>query len=178
MSWLPHGFTPPARLDLPTGHHLRPIRATDVDIDMVAVMGSQERLFGLFGGVWGWPPATMTREQDLEDLEYHEEEMRNRSSYNYAVLDADETHLLGCVYVDPPDKIVDADAEILWWVVDDAVGTDLERTLADTIPRWIAEEWPFDRPVHVGRDLSFAEWTALPEPSGSEANQGVGDPDA
>lgn len=170
MTWLPDGYEPPARLDLPTGHHLRPIRAEDVDIDMVAVMGAQERLFGLFGGVWGWPPATMTREQDLEDLEYHEAEMRNRSSYNYAILDADESHLLGCVYVDPPDKIPDADAEIAWWVVDDAVGTDLERTLADTLPRWIADAWPFERPIHIGRDITFTEWTALPEPPGRETS--------
>jgi len=114
----------------------------------------------------------MTREQDLEDLEHHEDEMRNRSSYNYAVLDAEETHLLGCVYIDPPDTIVEADAEILWWVVDDAVGTDLERTLADTLSRWIAEAWPFEWPVHVGRDLSFAEWTALPDPDGRSADDG------
>ncbi|WP_225752765.1 GNAT family N-acetyltransferase [Actinotalea sp. Marseille-Q4924] len=169
MSWLPDDFEPPARLDLATGHHLRPIRAADVDIDMVAVMGSQERLFSLFGPVWGWPPATMTREQDLEDLEYHEDEMRKRSSYNYAVLDAEETQLLGCVYVDPPDTVPGADAEIAWWVVDDAVGTDLERTLAEDLPRWVADSWPFRTPTIIGRDLTFAQWAALQDRPGDGA---------
>ena len=162
MTWLPDGYEPPARLDLPTGHHLRPIRAEDVDIDMVAVMGAQERLFGLFGGVWGWPPATMTREQDLEDLEYHEAEMRNRSSYNYAILDADESHLLGCVYVDPPEK-AGADAEISWWVVDELVGSPVEAALDALVPQWIATEWPLERPRYVGRDLTWDAWLDLPD---------------
>jgi hypothetical protein len=63
MPWLPDGFEPPQRVDLPTGHHLRPIRADDVDIDYPAVMGSRERLWGIYGALWGWPPATMTYEQ-------------------------------------------------------------------------------------------------------------------
>ena len=41
----------------PFGHHLRPIRADDVDLDMVAVMGSRERLWSIYGEAWGWPPA-------------------------------------------------------------------------------------------------------------------------
>ena len=65
--WLPEDWTHPTRVDLSTGHHLRPIRATDVDLDMVAVMGSQERLWSIYGQAWGWPPATMTAEQDRED---------------------------------------------------------------------------------------------------------------
>jgi hypothetical protein len=42
VTWLPDGFSHPQRLDLPTGHHLRPIREADVDIDYPAVMGSRE----------------------------------------------------------------------------------------------------------------------------------------
>lgn len=55
MSWLPDDWRHPDRLDLPTGHHLRPIRAADVEIDYPAVMGSRERLWEMFGQVWGWP---------------------------------------------------------------------------------------------------------------------------
>lgn len=43
-SWLPEGFKHPARLDLPTGRHLRPIREDDVGIDFPAVIGSRQRL--------------------------------------------------------------------------------------------------------------------------------------
>src|SRR6188472_3804693 len=75
MAWLPDGFIHPERVDLPTGHHLRPIRAADVDIDYPAVMGSRERLWAKYGETWGWPPATMSYEADREDLARHEVEI-------------------------------------------------------------------------------------------------------
>ena len=125
-TWLPAGFAHPTYVELPFGHHLRPIRAEDTDLDMVAVMGSRERLWGIYGEAWGWPPAHMTHEQDREDLARHAAEMETHESFNYALFDADETALLGCVYIDPPEK-PGADAEISWWVVDECVGTDLER---------------------------------------------------
>jgi hypothetical protein len=146
MAWLPNSFRHPERVDLATGHHLRPIRASDVDIDYPAVMGSRERLWAKYGEAWGWPPEWMTKEQDEEDLARHEAEIAAHESFNYAVLDADETRLLGCVYIDPPDESSPrgADAVVSWWVVDEAVGTDLERALDDLVPRWLAETWGFE----------------------------------
>jgi len=129
--WLPEGWDHPTRVELPTGHHLRPIRADDTELDMVAVMSSQERLFSIYGKAWGWPPATMTAEQDREDLQHHADEMDRHESFNYALFDVDETVLLGCVYIDPPAKVGDADAEISWWVVDSCVGTDVEAALVE-----------------------------------------------
>lgn len=60
MTWLPAGFAHPPRVDLECGAHLRPIRAEDVAIDYPAVMGSRDRLWAKYGGVWGWPPASMS----------------------------------------------------------------------------------------------------------------------
>ena len=162
MSWLPDDWKHPTRVELPTGQHLRPIRADDVDIDYPAVMGSRERLWSIYGEAWGWPPATMTPEQDREDLEHHEREIEAHETFNYALLDEDETELLGCVYVDPGEK-VGADAEVCWWVVDRLVGTDVERALDELVPRWIAQDWPVEQPRYIGRDLSWAEWMALPQ---------------
>jgi RimJ/RimL family protein N-acetyltransferase len=160
--WLPEGWDHPVRVELPTGHHLRPIRATDVDLDMVAVMDSQERLWSIYGTAWGWPPASMTVEQDREDLARHEAEIEAHESFNYALFDAGETALLGCVYIDPPER-VGADAEISWWVVDGLVGGEVERALDELVPRWIESEWPLQAPRYVGRDVSWDEWLALPE---------------
>lgn len=161
-TWLPPGWAHPTRVDLSTGHHLRPIRESDVDLDLPAVMGSRERLWATYGAAWGWPPVGMTREQDRVDLARHEAEIEAHESFNYALFDADETVLLGCVYVDPPEK-PGADAEISWWVVDSLVGSDVEAALDELVPRWIAAEWPLERPRYVGRDLSWADWLALPE---------------
>ncbi len=161
VSWLPADFEHPTRLDLPTGHRLRPIRAADVDLDMPAVMGSRERLWSIYGAAWGWPPADMSYDDDRRDLARHEAEIEAHESFNYAVFDAAETALLGCVYIDPPEKL-GADAEISWWVVDDLVGSDVEAALDAAVPEWIAARWPFSRPRYVGRDISWQDWLALP----------------
>ena len=160
--WLPIDWQHPLQVDLSTGHHLRPIRASDVDLDLPAVLGSQKRLWSVYGKAWGWPPATMTYEQDREDLARHEAEIERHESFNYALFDEDETALLGCVYIDPPEKI-GADAEISWWVIDELVAGPVESALDELVPRWIAEEWPFERPRYVGRDLTWTQWLALPD---------------
>jgi hypothetical protein len=160
--WLPADWAHPTHVPLSGGHHLRPIRANDVDLDLPAVVGSRDRLWSIYGAAWGWPPADLTRDQDLADLARHEAEIAAHESFNYALFDADETVLLGCVYVDPPERL-GADAEVSWWVVDRLVGTELERELDEFVPRWIAQDWPLASPRYVGRDLSWDAWVSLPE---------------
>jgi hypothetical protein len=149
MAWLPDDFRHPERVDLPTGQHLRPIRAADAGIDYPAVMGSRERLWDRYGQVFGWPPATMSYEANRQDLARHEAEIAAHESFNYAVLDEQESQLLGCVYIDPPDEAAPpgSDAVVSWWVVDHAVGTALERTLDAFVPAWLTGRWGF-RAVH------------------------------
>jgi hypothetical protein len=145
VAWLPEDFAHPERVDLPTGHHLRPLREADVDIDYPAVMGSRERLWAKYGDAWRWPPETMTYEQDRDDLAGHEAETAAHEAFAYAILDKAETELVGCLYVDPPGEGSPAgsDAVVTWWVVDGAVGTDLERALDDLVPRWLRDAWGF-----------------------------------
>ena len=80
-----------------------------------------------------------------EDLERHAEEIERHETFNYAVLNSEETELLGCVYIDPPDarSAPGADAVSSWWVVDSEVGSDLEHALDDFVPRWLADRWGF-----------------------------------
>ena len=129
---------------------------------MPAVMGSRERLWSLYGQAWGWPPATMTHDQDRDDLARHEREIGRHESFNYALLDAEERRLLGCVYIDPAEK-VGADDEISWWVIDELVGGDVERALDALVPAWIARHWPLTAPRYIGRDITWEEWLALPD---------------
>jgi hypothetical protein len=126
MVWLPADFIYPTVVAVGDGYHLRPIRVADVDLDYPAVMGSQPRLWSIFGAAWDWPSDSMTYQQDREDLACHEAEIAARQGFSYTLLDDAETALLGCVYIDPPEK-QGADAEIAWWVVDGQVGTGLER---------------------------------------------------
>jgi RimJ/RimL family protein N-acetyltransferase len=162
-TWLSRDFVHPLHVPLPGGgHHLRPIAGTDTDLDYPAVMGSRERLWSIYGQAWGWPPATMTYEQDLADLQHHEAEIAAHESFNYALFDDAETQLLGCVYIDPPQK-AGADAEISWWLVDAYATTPLQQVLDAFVPQWIATDWPFKTPRCIGHDLTWPEWLALPD---------------
>ena len=148
MAWLPDDFVHPTRVDLTTGHHLRPITEADTAIDYPAVMGSQARLWELFGAAWGWPPTDMTEEQDRADLARHEREIAAHESFNYAIFNEGETTVLGCIYIDPPEERTPpgVDAEVCWWVVDEAVGSQLDGLLDVFVPAWIAASWPFTNP--------------------------------
>jgi hypothetical protein len=145
MAWLPADFKHPERVELGTGHHLRPIRETDVEIDYPAVMGSRDRLWAKYGDAWGWPTDAMTFEADRRDLARHERESVAQVTFNYAVLDEAEAELLGCVYIDPVDarSPPGSDAVVSWWLVDDAIGSDLEEALDDFVPRWLTDVWGF-----------------------------------
>lgn len=152
-TWLPTGWQHPTRAVLPTGHHLRPIRAADVDLDLRAVMGSQERLWALYGGVWGWPPADLTVELHREDLARYEAETGRGLSFHYALFDAGETDLMGHLTIEPartditPTAAGDpVTAEVSWWVVDWLVGGPIEAALDAFVPEWIATAWPFANP--------------------------------
>lgn len=150
MTWLPPDWQHPELVPLTPGYHLRPVRAADVDLDYPAVMGSRDRLWTIYGAAWGWPPAGMTHQQDLEDLAHHEAETRAHESFLYGLFDARETALCGCVYVDPPNGgPAGCDAVVSWWVVDALVGSDVAAALDAFVPRWIEADWPLLRP-HYG----------------------------
>ncbi len=161
-SWLPASWAHPTRVPVTQAHHLRPMGPADVDLDLPAVHASRERLWSIYGQAWGWPPVDLSREADIDDLAHHAAEIDAHESFLYGLFDAAETALLGCVYVDPPAK-VGADADISWWVVEHAVGSELERALDAFVPAWIEAEWPLHQPRYVGRDLSWQQWLCLPD---------------
>ncbi len=146
MSWLSESFRHPQRVELASGHHLRPIRASDVAIDYPAVMGSRERLWAKYGAAWGWPAASMSYEADRADLARHEAESAAQEAFNYAILDREETELLGCLYIDPPapSSPPASNAVVSWWLIDACAGGALERALKELVPGWLSETWGFD----------------------------------
>lgn len=161
MTFVPEGFAVPAVLE--TGRfRLRPITIQDVVKDYDAVMTSRERLWTLFGEAWNWPQKDLSLRRDLLDLEWHQKEFRKRSSFDYAVMSLDERRLLGCVYVDPPEK-EGYDAEVCFWVRSDELGTGLEDALEETVRRWIPAAWPFAKVAYPGRDVPWSEWNTLPD---------------
>ena len=138
---LPPEWLRPTRFELPTGHHLRPIRSSDVDLHLRAVLESQERLWTIYGPAWQWPPRTLTVDQDRELLRRREADGDQHRSFTYALFDLGETELLGCVDIDPAPGD-GATAAVSWWVVDWLVGSSIERALDEIVPCWMAADWP------------------------------------
>lgn len=153
QTWLPVDFVHPRRVQFNREIYLRPIRAEDVDIDLVAVRENRDMLWAQYGEAWGWPPEQLSRESDVEDLARHAEEAERHESFNYAILSGEEgspgQRLLGCVYVDPPEVPHDdgspCEAEVSWWCVADAPEA-LADGLGAFVRAWIAAEWPFAAP--------------------------------
>jgi RimJ/RimL family protein N-acetyltransferase len=140
---------------------LRLITVNDVVRDYDAVMSSAASLRERFP-YWGWPEDDMTLEEDLIDLGWHQKEAQLRRSFNYAVMSPDEARLLGCVYVDPPEK-QGADAEVAFWVRDSERGTGLEEEVEAAVRDWLEREWPFEQVRWPGIEMPWAEWDALPD---------------
>lgn len=143
------------------GFRLRLITINDLVRDYAAVMSSVESLRKRFP-FWGWPDPEMTMEQDLVDLGWHQREAQLRRSFNYAVLAADQSRLLGCVYIDPAEK-KGADAEVTLWVRTDEEDGDLEYVLELAVRDWLDDEWPFETIRWPGREISWENWDRLPD---------------
>ncbi|GAA2898567.1 hypothetical protein GCM10010472_66210 [Pseudonocardia halophobica] len=54
-TWLPADFVHPLHVALIPTLHLRPIRASDVDIDLPVVLANQPELWAVYGQAWRWP---------------------------------------------------------------------------------------------------------------------------
>lgn len=86
----------------------------------------------------------MTLEENLADLERHARDFAERTGFTYAVLDPDDD-VVGCVYVYPARDGVH-DARVRSWVR--ASRAELELPLRRAVAAWLAEAWPFSRPLY------------------------------
>ncbi len=140
---------------------LRPLCASDAVKDYDAVMTSAERLKTVFepGGHW---PDGLTLEQNLKELAWHEIEFQKCKSFAYTAVSLDESQVLGCLYLYPTGK-AGHDVEVSLWVRASEAETGLDAHLYETVRRWIAEAWPFASPAYPVREITWADWVALPE---------------
>jgi hypothetical protein len=139
---------------------LRPLRATDVQLDYDAVISSRAELLLSSGGTW--PKVGFTLEEDLADLERHEQEHRERIAFTYTVMNPAETECLGCLYMNPVERLLGNDAEsgeylsdntayLSFWVRSTRLADSLDKHLLTSLIPWFLNEWAFS---HV---LFFAQ---------------------
>jgi hypothetical protein len=127
---------------------LRPLRATDVDLDYEAVMATQEVLRRGSGGEW--PRSDFTLAENLADLQGHEADFLARQGFTYTVMNPTETRCLGCVYAYPPviddgGRGRDYETEVWFWVRPDGVAGDLDRRLLTALAPWLRSDFAFAR---------------------------------
>lgn len=166
MSWFPEGAAVPEGLRTDRVV-LQPLRATDVDRDYDAVMSSRAML-----RTWGqtdWPAEEFTLAENLDDLQRHEREHRDREAFTYTVLAPDADRCLGCVYVTPLHPTESEwgrgakhVARVGFWVRSSEIASDLDEHLLEALRAWFRDEWPLDRVVFSvapgdGRQVELCE---------------------
>jgi YVTN family beta-propeller protein len=107
-------------------------------------------------------PLKITKDEDYGELKRHEWEHRHNTAFAWGILTADKTEELACVYVKPSQKR-GYDAMVRLWVTKQGAAAGLEPELEAAVRKWIAEKWPFEKPIFPGRDLSMDKWNELAE---------------
>ena len=143
------------------GFIVRPLVPSDVVLDHEAVMSSREFLYH-----WEqdspYPLEDFSVEDNLEDLQQMDSEHRNRTRYTYTVMNADETQVLGCIYLLPNDDrmyrtaevashdgtdLSTVDATVTFWVRVSTWESGFEGALLDAVLGWLRDAWSLERPV-------------------------------
>jgi hypothetical protein len=138
---------------------LRMLSIKDVKLDYDAVMTSIKHLQKTkpFGPNHLWPTESLSYEQDLIDLGWHQKEFQRKTSFTYTVMNLEETKCLGCVYVYPSNNS-NYDAIVIMWVRQSEVINGLDEILFYSVKKWIQDKWPFDKVAYPGRNVSWDEF--------------------
>ncbi len=150
VSLVPDDFEVPQVLDRER-FRLRMLTIHDVVKDYDAVMSSIDHLQGVFGERSSWPSPSLTLEQDLIDLGWHQKEFRKRTSFTYTMMSRDEKRCLGAVYFYPSADAA-SDVDVYLWVRADEVAGGLDGELFATVRWWVQQSWPFRRVRYPGRE--------------------------
>jgi hypothetical protein len=146
--FVPDDFEVPALLETDC-FCLRMLSVDDAEKDYEAVIESRKLLHAMFGGPWPRPGFTL--EENLADLERHQEEFLSRKAFAYTVVSLDETRVLGCVYIDPPET-TGSDAVVVMWVRQTEYDKGLDERLFNEVRNWITSSWPFKKVDYPGRE--------------------------
>ena len=136
--FVPDDFAVPDEL-VCDGFVLRPLAAEHNAADHAAWMASIDHIRatpGFRGRRWPFP---MTLEQNLRDVERHQQDFNERSGFTYTVLNP-TGEVIGCVYV-YPSELPDFDAFLRSWVRADH--GQLDGRVWEAVVTWVQVSWPF-----------------------------------
>ncbi|MBT4662097.1 MAG: hypothetical protein HOC18_09380 [Candidatus Marinimicrobia bacterium] len=124
-------------------------------LDYDAVMSSKIRLRSVFSKSTEWPRDNMSLEDNIKDLQRHEEEFKLHKAFAYTVLTPTREKCLGCVYIEPCN-VTEFDCEVYFWVRDENIY--LDNDLYNCISDWLVKCWPFKTIAFPGREISWQKW--------------------
>jgi len=149
-----------------TEFYIRPLRASDVDLDYKAVMETRDFLLTRTNG--SWPRHGFTIEENLADLEAHEKGTSEKTEFTYTIMNPDETRCLGCIYINPLFKMLrrvlpvkdfesypfeNYEAHVSFWMISECVQQNMDKRLIQSLKKWFAEKWAFSKVI-----LAFGLW--------------------
>jgi RimJ/RimL family protein N-acetyltransferase len=145
---------------------VRPLKATDVELDYDAVITSRAEL--LLHSEGRWPREGFALEENLADLIRHEREHLDRVAFTYTVMNPAETECLGCIYIHPLRRLLqgagvsvehmpDESAYITFWVRRSRLSDNLDRRLLQALISWLREEWAFSQVTFLARKAQIRQ---------------------
>lgn len=146
-SFVPDTFEIPVVLETER-FRLRMLSVDDVEKDFEAVIESRELLHSM-GSTW--PKEGFTIEENLADLQRHQQEFLDRKAFAYTVVSLDERRVLGCVYINPTTQ-EGYDALAYMWVRQSEYDQGLDPLLFQTVKTWLESAWPFSAVYYHGRE--------------------------
>ncbi|MFX0115030.1 MAG: hypothetical protein ACFFB3_10825 [Candidatus Hodarchaeota archaeon] len=139
---------------------IRPLRPSDVRLDYKAVIANRENLLKRTNG--RWPKEGFTIEENLSDLEYHDQQHQERNEFTFTIMNPAESECLGCLYIYPLGKalereiseediaslsIKDYESLVTFWVTPAAIKRSLDEKLLEQLIQWFRDEWSFEKVV-------------------------------
>jgi len=143
---------------------LRPLRATDCDLDYDAVMSSGDLL--RIKSLGRWPRPGFTWDENLKDLQEHEADHLARRAFTFTVMNPGETECLGCAYFTPLRPALesygaseeqlatagDDEAGVHFWARASRLADDLDARLFAALHGWLTRDWAFRRALFRAND--------------------------
>ena len=148
-SFVPEDFEIPQLLETDK-FRLRMLSVDDVEKDYEAVIESRNLLHKKFGGPW--PREGFTIEENLKDLQRHQQEFLERKRFAYTVVSLNESKVLGCLYINPPEEKTGNKPYAVMWVRQTEYDKGLDEVLFQTVKNWIEKDWPFEEIVFPKRE--------------------------
>lgn len=129
----------------------------NVKEDFETIISNIDNLKNVFGPYNNWPWDDFTIDENYRDLEWHQNEFLNKTSFAYSIRDTLTKDYLGCVYIYPSFDLK-FDVNVIFWMKRTKRYKKVYDLLYESIRQWISEEWPFEKVAYPGPDI---EWDKL-----------------